>query len=89
MVVDYSLSINILERFDFLSSHALKFNGDGLSTIWIGPVSLIDVSEPRLVIKILTSEKCLTKSEIIYANVPFSEGLFTVNDSEFFINILI
>jgi hypothetical protein len=54
----------------------------GLTKETIGPFFMININEPRLVNTVLTSEKCWAKPGVIYDQVPFGEGLFTVNDSK-------
>jgi penicillin-binding protein-related factor A (putative recombinase) len=49
----------------------------GLTKVWAGPICMINVNEPKLVQQVLTSEKCWTKSKMVYDQVPFGEGLFT------------
>jgi hypothetical protein len=40
------------------------------------------VNDAKLAKKVLTHEKCMTKTQVIIQNIPFGEGLFTVNESK-------
>jgi hypothetical protein len=68
-----------------------KYSGKytGLSKFWAGPVCTIIVNDAKLAKKVLTHEKCMTKTQVIIQNIPFGEGLFTVNESKliFIINL--
>jgi hypothetical protein len=52
----------------------------GLTKETIGPFFMLNINEPRFANIVLSSEKCLVKPGVIYDQVPFGEGLFTVND---------